>query len=310
MINGIKKASIICNPASTGFKMKKAKQIYDVVKENKINAELFLSNQKGDITNLVKYLDEENKLLITLGGDGTVSEAYKGLNEIEQQGLYAHVPTGTANDMAKNLDVRYKDADKITWDILNGEITTVDSFKVNDEYTCYTSVFGYLAHVPYVTPNILKKTFKKAGYVLYALKYITKKPVVYNISYETDNIKGETNCVLGAVSNSKGFAGIDIYKDASLSDGKLELLLIKVPSPKLIAEIAKDYVKNDIDLSRYKEHIIMDKASNIKLKFNDTYPAFAFDNDGEKSSIKPNSDNSEVTFGLAKKIKILKNKTR
>jgi len=95
--------------------------------------------------------DKENELIITLGGDGTVSEAYKGLNMIKQQGLYTHVPTGTANDMAKNYDVKYSDAKKITEDILNGEVSYMDSFKVNDEFAAYTSVFGYLAQLRYCT---------------------------------------------------------------------------------------------------------------------------------------------------------------
>ncbi len=310
MIKGIEKVNILYNPVSTGFSNKKLKQIQDVVKENGINADVISSNKKGDITNLIQELDDEKKLIITLGGDGTVSEAYKGYNKIDQKGLYAHVPTGTANDMKKNLDIKYKDAGKITNDILNGEVTFLDSFKVNDEIACYTSVFGYLAHVPYVTPQVLKRTLKKAGYVLYAGKYIIKKPVIYNISYETDNIKGNTNCILGAISNSKGFAGINIYNDAILNDEKLELLLIKELTPSLIVKIARDYLSNSINLSKYKDHIIIDKSSNIKLTFNDVYPAFSFDNDGEKSNIKPNSNNNQVTFGIAKKIKVLKGKTK
>ena len=212
--------------------------------------------------------------------------------------------------MSKNLDVRYKDADKITRDILNGEVTLMDSFKVNNEIACYTSVFGYLAHVPYVTPSILKRSLKKGGYILYAGKYIIKKPVKYNISYETDNIKGNTDCILGAVSNSKGFAGINIYKDAVLNDGKLELLLIKEPTPSLIAKVVRDYLRDDVDLNKYKDYLIMDKTSNIKLTFNDTYPAFSFDNDGEKSSIKPDWANKDVTFSIAKPVKVLKRKIK
>ena len=310
MIKDIKKVNILYNPVSTGFSEKKLNQIYDVVKNSSYKLDIFKSNEKGSITKLIEELDDENTLIITLGGDGTVSEAYKGYNNIDQKGLYSHVPTGTANDMAKNLDVRYKDADKITRDILNGEVTLMNSFKVNDEIACYTSVFGYLAHVPYVTPSILKRSLKKGGYILYASKYIIKKPVKYNISYETDNIKGNTDCILGAVSNSKGFAGINIYKDAILNDGKLELLLIKEPSASLIAKVVRDYLRNDVDLNKYKDYLIMDKTSNIKLTFNDTYPKFSFDNDGEKSSIKPGWANKDVTFSIAKPIKILKRKVK
>ena len=254
--------------------------------------------------------DKENELIITLGGDGTVSEAYKGLNMIKQQGLYTHVPTGTANDMAKNYDVKYSDAKKITEDILNGEVSYMDSFKVNDEFAAYTSVFGYLAHVPFKTPALLKKIFKSGSYIAVATPYLFKAPVKYNLRYETENISGNTNCILGAVSNSKGFAGIDLYKDALLNDGRLELLLVTEANSKLISSLIKDYLKNDIDIRKYKDYLVLDKARKIQLTFSDVFPKYVFDNDGEKSLVLPNKENTTVTFEVAKPIKVLKRKLK
>ncbi len=308
MIKDIKNCTILYNPVSSGFSINKLNSIYDTVKENGLTADVIASKEQGNITKLIMETDKESELIITLGGDGTVSEAYKGFNMIKQQGLYAHVPTGTANDMAKNYNVRYKDAGKITEDILNGEIAKMDSFKVNDEFVAYTSVFGYLAHVPFKTPRGFKKIFKTGSYVATAAPYLLKAPVKYNISYETENISGNTSCILGAVSNSKGFAGIDLYKDALLDDGRLELLLITEANAKLISSIVKDYLKNDIDIRKYKDYLVLDKARKIKLTFNDVYPKYVFDNDGEKSLVLPNKDNPTVTFEVANQIKVLKRK--
>lgn len=144
--------------------------------------------------------------------------------------------------------------------------------------------------------------------LLQHLTYLLKAPVKYNISYETENISGNTSCILGAVSNSKGFAGIDLYKDALLDDGRLELLLITEANAKLISSIVKDYLKNDIDIRKYKDYLVLDKARKIKLTFNDVYPKYVFDNDGEKSLVLPNKDNPTVTFEVANQIKVLKRK--
>ena len=152
----IKKCEILYNPVSTGFKEKNLNVIAKKIREKGIIPNFEKSMYEGHLIELVKEKDDYNTLILTLGGDGTVSEAYKAYNKIDQKGLYAHVPTGTTNDMAKNFSVKYKDADKITEDILNGEISLFDSYKMNDEIVSYTSVFGYLAHVPYVTKKEMK----------------------------------------------------------------------------------------------------------------------------------------------------------
>lgn len=306
----IKKCEIIYNPVSTGFKENDINLIAKTMKENDIMPNFKKSMYEGHLIELVKESDDNDTLVITLGGDGTVSEAYRAYNEIDQKGLYAHVPTGTTNDMAKNFNVRYKDADKIVKDILNGDVEFFDSYKMNNEIISYTSVFGYLAHVPYVTNKNMKKHLGHAGYVLSAFPYIIKSPEHYLIKYETDNIIGQTNCILGAITNSKGFAGIDLYKNVSLNDGKLELLLIKNANAKLIANLARDYVKNDIDLNKYKDYLIMDSSSNIRLTFKETYPKFNFDNDGEKSNEIITYGNDTIIYKPAKKIKVLKRKVQ
>lgn len=304
----VKNCRILYNPISTTFKKDNLDDLKDSIKKFGIKYEIEESKYAGHLKELIKEADEKDVLTITLGGDGTVSEAFASYNEINQSGLYTHIPTGTTNDMAKNFDVKEKNISKISSDILNGESTYIDSFKVNDDFVSYISTFGYITHIPYITKPILKKKLGHAGYVISAFPYITKKPVKYDISYETDNLEGRTNCILGAVSNSKGFGGIDLYHDISLNDGKLEFLIVKDANAKLIASLVKDYLKNSIDLKKYEEHLITDTTSHVKLKFNDIYPEFNFDNDGEKSNVLPTSNNPEVNYELAKKIRVLKRK--
>lgn len=308
--HNIKKCEIIYNPVSTGFKENDINLIAKTMKENNIIPNFKKSMYEGHLIELVKESDDNDTLVITLGGDGTVGEAYKAYNKIDQKGLYAHVPTGTTNDMAKNFDVRYKDADKIVKDILNGDVELFDSYKMNDEIVSYTSVFGYLAQVPYVTNKNMKKRLGHAGYVLSAFPYIIKSPEHYLIEYETDNIIGQANCILGAITNSKGFAGINLYKNVSLNDEKLELLLVRNANPKLIASLVSDYISNTIDLNKYKDYLIMDSSSNIRLTFKETYPKFAFDNDGEKSNEIITYGNDTVIYKPAKNKDIKKKSTR
>lgn len=304
----IKDCVIIYNPISTGFKEDSINKIAKTVKEYGITPSFAKSMYQGSVIDLVKDADHKNTLIITLGGDGTVKEAYTGLNQIKQNGFYSHVPTGTTNDMAKNFDVKEKEVDKIIEDILNGEIKMFDTYSINGQIAAYTSVFGHLAHIPYITPTKLKKAFGYAGYIMCAAKDLIKKPIKYDITYEDDNIIGRDNIILGAVSNTKGFAGINLYNNAKLDDGKLELLLVKNIDAKIIAKIANDFFRNNINLDNYKEHIIFTQANEIKLTFNDKFPNYPVDVDGENSKIIPNYIDKDLIFKVEKPIRILKRK--
>ena len=99
-------------------------------------------------------------------------------------------------------------------------------------------------------------------------------------------------------------------KLVSNTDEKLELLLVRNANPKLIASLVSDYISNTIDLNKYKNYLIMDSSSNIRLTFKETYPKFAFDNDGEKSNEIITYGNDTVIYKPAKKIKILKRKVQ
>ena len=299
---------IIYNPVSTSFNENDLDKIALVLKSNGITPIFEESKYKGNVIDLVKKANQENTLTLTLGGDGTVKEAYTGLNMIDQKGIYAHVPTGTANDMAKNYDVKSKEPDKVMEDILNGEIKMFDTYSINGQIAAYTSVFGYLAHVPFITPSYLKKYFGYVGYLISATKEIIKRPVKYDITYETESKSKRDEFILGAVSNSKGFAGINLYNDASLNDGKIELLLIKNMSSKLIVNIARDFLKNSVDLAKYSEYITLIKASEIKLTFNNNFPKYAVDVDGENSKIIPNYVDRDLFFKTERPVKILKTK--
>lgn len=303
------KCFIIYNPAASGFKEKDINLVTSKI-ENKTGIKPYSlkSLNKGNIIDLVNAVDSEDALIITLGGDGTVSEAYQAYLKKGQKGIYAHIPTGTTNDMAKNYNVIKKKPNEIISDILDGNISSYDKYSVNGKSAAYCSVFGYLAHVPYITQGYLKKALGHAAYVLKGTKYLMQKPVKYNISYETDNIKGSGDFILGAVSNSKGFAGIDLFKDAKLDDGKIELLLIKDLDSNIIFNLFKDYLKNDVDLKKYSKHLIMDQSSNIRLKFNDKLLDFPVDIDGENSNILPTYKDDTLTFKVESPIKIMTRK--
>ena len=305
-MENIKKCKVIYNPIATNFKKEMLTGIMRANKRYEIKTEFYKSEYEGHLKKLIEEHDEKDALILTLGGDGTVSESYSAFNKINQKGLYSHIPTGSTNDMAKNYNVRYNDPFLITDDIVNGEKVSLNSMLINNETASYVSAFGFLSYIPYVTSPWFKKNLHHFGYVAYAIPSLMNKPPIYNISFDVDGNKGQTDCILGAITNSNGFGGVDLFPNAKLDDNKLELLLVKNLDSKLIALIFRDYMKNDIDFSRYKNNVITLSGENIKLTFNDSLPNHAFDNDGEKSKIILTPENNIVTATIGKNINVLR----
>ena len=304
----IKYCKVIYNPISTGFNEKMLEGIRRASERYEIKIDFLKSEYKGNLPELIKENDDNDTLLLTIGGDGTVSESYSAFNEINQKGLYSHIPTGTTNDMAKNYNVRYKDSFLITNDILTGEKVSLNSMLINNEVAAYVSAFGFLSYIPYVASSWMKKHLHHLGYVASALPDLMKKPTRYDVTYKVDGTSEGTDCILGAITNSNGFGGVDLFPNAKLDDDKLELLLIKTLDPKLIALIFRDYMKNDIDFSRYSNKVITKTGEKIELIFNDSVPNHAFDNDGEKSNIILTKENNIVTASVGKNVNVLRRK--
>lgn len=304
----IKSTTIIYNPKSSHFNFNELDDLEYVLKKKKIKDNVIKSTNPHDVNRIIKDCDDYDNLIITIGGDGTVSNCYKALNEINQKGIYTHIPRGTTNDMASNYNVIKKDAKDIIMDALNGEITYFDSYKVNDCVAAYVSAFGKFTQIPYTANFNFKKNFGHAAYVLSSAKDFLTKNKKYLIEYNIDGEKGFESCVLGIVSNSKKFGGVSIYPNANLNDEKIEILLLKDLKPSLVKVLFKDYLNNTIDIEKYKDYVFLASGKNIKLQFKQNYPKYPVDIDGENSHVLPTFLDDKLEFEIAKKIRVLKNK--
>jgi len=151
--------SIIYNPIATQFSQAALDHlIFKFVEKGlKLNT-VAKSEYSGHVIKLIKELDPVSDYLITFGGDGTVNEAVRAFNDIEQHSVYAHISVGTTNDMANNFNLVRKNAIKSIDKLAEkGKECLMDSIIVNGEPVCYVSAFGYIAAVPYLVNPTLKK---------------------------------------------------------------------------------------------------------------------------------------------------------
>lgn len=304
----MERCTIIYNPVSTGFKPLILDSIKNKFQGKGFKPKLIRSKFSGHIPTIIKEENESTDLIVTLGGDGTIGEAVRGFQECEQNALYSHIPTGTANDVLNNFGL---DNDPISAAdlIITGNEQTMDIVTVNDTAFGYVSCFGALTNIPYETKLSLKRHLGKNGYIISAipeiLKLLTGNIHTYNITYNKNGKTITDDCLLAAISNSKGFGGIDIYPDADIDDGKFEALIIKKINSELVKALLHDYLNNDFDLTKYKEHLDFFKTSDLTITFNEEIPSKPLDNDGDMASIKLDENNRSLNYRTSGKVKML-----
>ena len=299
--------SIIYNPIATKFSQAALDHlIFKFVERGlKLNT-IAKSEYSGHVIKLIKELDPVSDYLITFGGDGTVNEAFRAFNEIEQHSVYAHISVGTTNDMANYFNLYRKDAIKSIDKLAEkGKETFMDSVLVNGEPVCYVSSFGYIAAVPYLVNPKLKKAMGHAAYVFAAMPTLMKGPQKIKATYTANGKTKSTNILLALITTSKGMGGITLYNDVDLTDGKFEVCLIHDITPALIVKIFGEYLTDSIDLSKYLEYADVFTTDELHIRFDGVLPYDDIDNDGNKASFSLTLHENELHYTMGKKIKIL-----
>lgn len=299
--------SIVYNPIATKFSQAALDHlIFKFVEKGLKLHTVAKSEYSGHVIKLIKELDPVSDYLITFGGDGTVNEAVRAFNEIEQHSVYAHISVGTTNDMANNLNLIRKDAIKSIDKLAEkGKERLMDTILVNGEPVSYVSAFGYIAAIPYLCDTKLKKKFGHAAYVAAAMPPLLKGPQRIKATYTANGKTKDTDIILALITTSKGMGGITLYDDVDLNDGKFEVCLIHDITPALIAKLFGEYLTDSIDLSKYLKYADVFTTDELHIKFRGVLPYHDVDNDGNRASFSLTLHENELHYTMGKKLKIL-----
>lgn len=197
-------------------------------------------------------------LVITIGGDGTFSEAVNGNMKRKKRYLLAHIPHGTTNDIGAMFGY-IKDPIKNLKLLLEGKVKSVDLCKINSHFFVYVAGFGKFVKVSYSTTKNSKNMFGYGAYLLSGLKEFFNPTKLYEVTYE---VEGKKNTILTSfllISNANRIAGINnFYNEIKLDDGYFEVLICN-------ANKRNDIINSFLSFINNKER----KAPNfIKIRTN------------------------------------------
>lgn len=263
----MKKCTIIYNPYS-GKKVNFSvmPQFKEMLERYGYDVTIIYTEYKGHAKELVKDLDDDIDLLLSMGGDGTFNEVMTGNFNRKKRLVVAHIPMGTTNDIGVMMGYGKNMLNNLKL-TLDGVVKNVDICLINEKPFIYVASIGKFADIPYETPRELKKKFGYFAYFWEGVKSFFNKTKLYDVTYEIDGVEYRGLFSFIIISSANRIAGIkDFYKDVKLDDDRFEVLLCNFNKKKDI--IRSLYFLTLYDIEKVPG-IHFYKTNNIKLNFSE-----------------------------------------
>lgn len=215
------KASIIVNERSKGSKAVDFKYISQVLSSDYEEIQIFMIRDFNNIDSLSKVV-RESKLLVAVGGDGTVSFVVNAMMAYHPTASLFILPTGTMNDFAYSIGMQKRHLSDLMW-YKDAKKEVVDLIKINDKYSTYLIGLGGFMNA-FTTPKAeAKQKMGKIAYLLAGLKGLAQlKPFEYTLNGESGKAKV---IVISNISSVGGFR--KLFPTANVNDGVLNVLTIR-----------------------------------------------------------------------------------
>ena len=209
-----------------------------------------------------------------------------------------YIPAGSTNDFATSMKIS-TNVLQAAKDIVEGEPVAYDIGKFGNRYFSYVASFGAFTKASYNTPQSIKNAL---GHTAYVLEGITELSQIHkeHVRMELDGEVVEGDFIFGAISNSTSVGGV-LNLDPSkvdMSDGKLEVLLVRVPRDLIeLAECIKAVQSQKFDCSV----ITFRSAEKIKVFSNPLMP-WTLDGEREEGHIHVDVENVHLAIRLIQKV--------
>ncbi len=178
-----------------------------------------------EIARDIVRLRDTADLVVVCGGDGSVSSS--ALAAMESGLPLGIIPMGTANDLARTLDLPLDPAEAAGV-IAAGLSRPVDVGTVNGHAFFNVASIGLSSDLAQGLDPALKKRFGRVGYALAALKVLTKASTFAATIIE----KGRATQVETfqiAIGNGRHYGGGNVVEqDAEIDDGSLDLYSLEL----------------------------------------------------------------------------------
>ena len=244
------------------------------------------TNAEGNYLFLPKKITTEAITdIVVCGGDGTVSQVAAALLGIDIN--IGIIPMGSGNGLALAAKIPAK-INKALDIIFTGKAAYVDSFYLNDKFSCMLCGMGLDAQVAH---DFAKQSSRGlATYIKQSVRnFILAKPYPFTIINKGNSFL--TDAYFISIANSNQFGNqLTIAPKASLQDGLLDIVVVK-KMPKLrmlvavITQILAGEINNEVDKTFHQKELVYFQTDRLCI-LNTAMAPLHIDGDPAKSQEK------------------------
>lgn len=220
----------------------------------------------GDALEFITQRGREFDIVVSSGGDGMLHELAYGMMAGKAGCPCGYIPSGTVNDFASSLCIP-KNLLTAAETITKGNFLPVDLGRFNGGYFAYISAFGWFTDASYMTNQKSKIILGPFAYILHCIKSFEPKYFKENsgrvtVRWEDGIIEDDfIYCMVGNTRSVGGMKTI-VPDGASLTDGKLDCLFVRVPrSLSDLDDIKRFVMTHDCD----SDMIVSFKTSKLSV---------------------------------------------
>lgn len=212
--------------------------------------------------------------VICCGGDGTLNETINGLMSIpaNDRPTLGYIPAGSTNDFAASIGLpsSLEEAARIA---IQGEPHQLDigqfvpldiDPEIHSRFFSYIASFGAFTETSYATPQSAKNLLGHIAYLLAGIAELSNLQPHHAKVELDDGVQTEGDYIFAAVANTVSAGGVVKLpaSEVSMSDGSLEVLLIRMP-------------RNAVDLNKIVTSLLLcDYKENPMVEFYHTTHAY------------------------------------
>jgi len=269
-----KKIAVVVNPAS-GQDRPFLKTFNKIFLDAGYDWELYVTKESGDGQRLARQAVADGaEIVAAFGGDGTVMEVACGLRGTNVP--LAILPGGTGNVLAIDLGIP-RDLASACDLIVNPErkLRTVDMGQIGGNCFILRVGVGLEASVIEIADRDMKDRYGIFAYIVSALQAFREPAVArYHLVINGEEFESEgLGCII-ANSGSLGVPGLSISPSVDLSDGLLDVFVIRKADLAAILSLASGIVGG----VEKNEHLLHWKARMVSVISN---PVQSVQGDGE-----------------------------
>lgn len=221
------RVKVIINPAA-GQAEPILSVLNDVFGPAGIEWDVAITHEAGDgLAAAREAADKGYDLIGAYGGDGSVAEVAAGLAAGGPPILL--LPGGTGNALAEDLGIPPDLADAAALAVGDaGEVKRVDMGRWGKRLFVLRMTMGFEAALVRDTTREMKDRYGWLAYALTGLQALSDPPIsAYSITVDGQNVKCEGIAAIIANSASTGVPGVRIAEDVDVSDGLLDVVVVR-----------------------------------------------------------------------------------